>query len=69
MDACTTLVTLEPKLSDADMFVLVEACTVSIFDLPPPPAGDANAKRLTDQALTSLTGASSCLLHVYITEV
>jgi len=39
-DACTTLVMLDPKLSDADLFKLVEVITQSFFDIPAiaPPA-------------------------------
>lgn len=35
MDACTTLLVLQPKLQDADLYQLVDTATQCVLNLPP----------------------------------
>lgn len=64
IDACTTLVKLEPKLSDADLYELVEVASNCVLETAQPSEGDVTNARLCDQARQSLND----LLAVVITK-
>ena len=54
MDACTTLVTLEPKLTDTALFELVGVATECIFCLPAVAEDDTETEKLIDGSLTAI---------------
>eukprot|EP00039_Didymoeca_costata_P018820 m.335101 g.335101 ORF g.335101 m.335101 type:complete len:1638 (-) comp17516_c0_seq1:85-4998(-) len=62
MDACTTLVTLEPKLSDASLFNLVEVSTNCIFQLNAVADDDEQGKTFLTNALKSLNSLMDVIL-------
>lgn len=54
MDACTTLVTLEPKLTESALFALVETSSECVFQLPEVGEGDEAAVKLMDMTPTDV---------------
>jgi hypothetical protein len=54
MDACTTLVTLEPKLTDESLHELIEVATDCVLSTPPAPEGDETNGKLLDRTLGSI---------------
>jgi hypothetical protein len=67
MDACTTLVVLEPKLTDSDMFELVAEATQCIFCLPPVPEDDEETEKLVDQSLLSINALFEVIVEKDVT--
>eukprot|EP00041_Stephanoeca_diplocostata_P036701 m.1350360 g.1350360 ORF g.1350360 m.1350360 type:complete len:1108 (+) comp24920_c0_seq2:247-3570(+) len=63
MDACTTLLTLEPKLADAELFEMVDAATQSALDLGPVDDDNDEMKELMEQVLKSLKRLLSTILR------
>jgi hypothetical protein len=61
MDACTTLLTLEPKLADAELFDVVDAACESALSLGPP--GDDETVEMMKQVLKSLKRLMSTILR------
>lgn len=63
MDACTTLLTLEPKLADAELFEMVDAATQAALDLGPVDDDSADMAELMQQVLKSLKRLLSTILR------
>lgn len=62
MDACTTLLVLEPKLPDAELFELVGVATQCVLDLGVLPDTE-ESNTLLEQALTSLKRLLATILR------
>lgn len=63
IDACTTLLCLEPKLNTIALYELVDAATTNVLDLPAVPAGDEKAAKLMEQLLASLSNMMGVLIE------
>ncbi|EGD80633.1 hypothetical protein PTSG_01221 [Salpingoeca rosetta] len=75
MDACATLIELEPTLSESDLHQLLEVSVACVFDIGLPAEGDTTTQALIDKARKSLGGlfavvirkdpTTTCLQSVY----
>eukprot|EP00056_Hartaetosiga_gracilis_P010973 m.164139 g.164139 ORF g.164139 m.164139 type:complete len:1643 (-) comp13422_c0_seq2:1128-6056(-) len=69
MDACSQLIELQPKLTEADLFQLLEVAIGSVFHIVPPPVDDttaeatANTTALIEQSRKSLNELVSVVVR------